>query len=143
MSMEERIQTAVESILENEGLMADLDDETAQELLDWGIAWAEQIALRTADQPASAAQKLMDDGLSGLRKLLKQINKWIAKREKSTDIDAENLGKVIKLAESIFGESLPGWDKSSSAVFLQKISTLKSARLISELHHLLKPFEKD
>ena len=45
--IQQRIQRAAESILENEALSADLDDDAAKLLLDWGVKRAEQIAIQT------------------------------------------------------------------------------------------------
>ena len=57
--LESRTRRAVESLLENESLTADLDDAAAKELLDWGIAHAKEIISDTADMDDEGAEEAM------------------------------------------------------------------------------------
>jgi hypothetical protein len=94
-SIQERIQRAAESILENEALTADLDDEAAKELLDWGIACARKIASETADLDDEAAEEAMYQPMRSLRKMLRAANKWAA------DPQAGNLKRITKQAKKV------------------------------------------
>ena len=70
-----RIQQAAESILENEALTDNLDDEGGQALLDWGVALAKQVAQATAGMDEAAAETAMADKLAAVRRLLRAVNK--------------------------------------------------------------------
>ena len=70
-----RIQQAAESILENEALTDNLDDEGGQALLDWGVALAKQVAQTTAGMDQAAAEAAMADKLGAVRRLLRAVNK--------------------------------------------------------------------
>lgn len=76
--LEERIKLAVQSLLENESLTADLDDEAAQTLLDWGISCVRRIALDTADLNGEEAEALMAPRLRAVRRLMRCINTWLS-----------------------------------------------------------------
>jgi hypothetical protein len=64
MSDTEFHHRAVECILEDESLTADLTDEAAKVLLDWGLAQAE----------AMAQQADLNARLANLRRTMKRIN---------------------------------------------------------------------
>lgn len=70
-----RIQQAAESILENEALTDNLDDEGGQALLDWGVALAKQVAQATEGLDQAAAETAMADKLAAVRRLLRAVNK--------------------------------------------------------------------
>jgi hypothetical protein len=65
--MNQEPQVAVERILEDESLTAELVDPAATTLLDWGVKQAEAIARR------SGAQAELDTRLNALRHMLKRI----------------------------------------------------------------------
>ena len=70
-----RIQQAAESILENEALTDNLDDQGGQALLDWGVALAKQVAQTTEGMDETAAETAMADKLAAIRRLLRAVNK--------------------------------------------------------------------
>ncbi len=70
-----RTQRMAESILENEALTDNLDDEGGQALLDWGVALAKQVAQATAGLDEAAAETAMADKLAATRRLLRAVNK--------------------------------------------------------------------
>ena len=70
-----RIQQAAESILENEALTDNLDDQGGQTLLDWGVALAKQVAQTTEGMDETAAETAMADKLAAVRRLLRAVNK--------------------------------------------------------------------
>lgn len=65
--MNQEPQVAVERILEDESLTAELVDPAATTLLDWGVKQAEAIARR------SGAQAELDTRLNALRRTLKRV----------------------------------------------------------------------
>ena len=76
---EVRARRAVESILENESLTADLDDVEAQRLLEWGIVHAKRLAAENRES--------LDDELNALRWLMRGINKLVAERRPCRQAD--------------------------------------------------------
>ena len=92
-----RAQRAAESILENEALTADLDDQAAQVLIDWGVALAQQIAAETAGLDEVAAEEAMYQPQRTLRKMLRQTNRWAAAP------DAAGLEQILQSAAVIYG----------------------------------------
>jgi hypothetical protein len=92
-----RLQRVTESILENEALTANLDDEAAKVLLDWGVTLAQQIISETMELDEANAEEITYQPLRALRKMLRQINNWAAAPEIS------GLEKIIEQAGITYG----------------------------------------
>ena len=112
---QERIQRAAESILENEALTADLDDEAAKVLLDWGVARAQQIAADTAAMNDVAAEEAMYQSMRTLRKMLRAINKWANAPEEN------GLQKIIEQARVTYGSEYIAPDPDQGAQFMDQV----------------------
>ena len=69
--LEYRRRRAMERILEDESLTADLGDDAAQSLLDWGVAQTKVIL----EQAKEFAQEELDAHLVNLRRMIKRINR--------------------------------------------------------------------
>ncbi|RIK39039.1 MAG: hypothetical protein DCC55_19305 [Chloroflexi bacterium] len=67
-----RESQAMESILDNEALTSNLDDAAAQVLLDWGTAYAREIAQRTAG--LDDAEALLEEKLQATHRLMRAVN---------------------------------------------------------------------
>ena len=67
MDLETRIHWAVGTILENESLTADLTDDEAQRLIEWGISEARRLATENRES--------LEEELAALRKLMRGANK--------------------------------------------------------------------
>jgi len=89
MDLEQRIQMAAESILENESLGEGLNDEARSALLDWGVACAKQITRETGEiEDDEEAQEAVYPRMRGLRDLLRTITDLCAEGlDESTQID--------------------------------------------------------
>ncbi len=107
-----RIQRAAESILENETLTADLDDETARVLLDWGVERAQAIASETLEMDETQAEESMYQPMRALRKMLRTVNQWVI------DPQEGSLEKILGQATIVYG-SIP--DVEQQAIFLAQI----------------------
>ena len=103
--MEQRVTRAAESILENENLTADLNDEAAQILLDWGVTRAKEIALNTVEYiDDEQAEEAMYRPMRALRRMLRTVNKWSAKvQERDQDHGITALKRILKQAETVYG----------------------------------------
>lgn len=135
-----RINRAAESILENERLTADLDDAAAKVLLDWGVTCAIMVAQSTAGLNDLEAEKVMSPRFRAVRRLMRSVNKWIAKRR---EMDAEGsatlLTKIIEQAAIIYGEDFtPPDDNQRNALLRQYVElTDNPSQIIATLRELL------
>ncbi len=98
-----RTERIVESILENERLTADLADDAAQVLLDWGISWATMIVRDSAALDDSTAEEAMYPRLKATRRLMRTVNKWV-RQQQAADISGSttSVTKIIKQATLIY-----------------------------------------
>jgi hypothetical protein len=104
-NVERRIQRAVESILEDPQLTADLDDAAAKLLIDWGVDCATMVARGTADLGEAEAAEAVSERLRAVRLLMREVNRWMGR---DAGIDAEGqakyLSKVLEHVETIYGD---------------------------------------
>lgn len=119
-NIQKRQNQAASSILENERLTADLDDETADELIQWGLVLVEKIVANSQDLDDVEAEEAMDAPMKAVRKMMRAINKWL------TFDDRIYLETVLKQTPLIYGETavIPSID---SLADIQTISALRQA----------------
>lgn len=102
--LKKRVARAVDGLLENESLTADLDDAAAQELLNWGIAWVEQVVGSTAALSDEQAEVTVHSQLRAVRRLMRGVNKWVSRRgELDADRNVRMLAKIIEQVAIIRG----------------------------------------
>ncbi len=120
--MEQRVTRAAESILENENLTADLNDEAAQILLDWGVTRAKEIALNTVEYiDDEQAEEAMYRPMRALRRMLRTVNKWSAKvQERDQDHGITALKRILKQAETVYGAEYVSMDPAAQADILSR-----------------------
>ena len=125
IEIEQRIQRAAESILENEALTAGLDDEPAKLLLAWGIDLAQKITAQTAGMDDIQAEEAAYRPMRALRKMLRGANQW------TLDPQERGLGRVLRQAPSVYGAdySLPTDDQQRD--FLSAVPTGAANRLVA------------
>jgi len=135
-----RVERVAESILENEKLTEDLDDAAAKVLLDWGVTCAEKIAGSTDGLGDSEAEEVITPGLRAIRRLMLQVNRWVASQP---DIDgaeeAELLSQIIEQACIVYGDGFvpPDDDQRTSFLARQKELSGDPPQFISDLRELL------
>ena len=132
-----RVNRAVEGILENEALTADLDDDAAKVLLDWGIACAKMIAQSAAGLNDVEAEQATSPRLRATRRLMRLVNRWVPKRQQ---MDAEGsatlLIEIIEQAAIIYKDfTPPGNDRRDT--FLRLHFELDPLQMIAGLRQLL------
>ena len=93
--LEKRLKLATSSILENEQLTADLDDEAADQLLQWGLALAEKIVMTTEDLPDEQVEDATYTPMRALRKMLRAVNNWASSH------DDQQLARVLEQANVV------------------------------------------
>lgn len=129
-----RARRAAESILENETLTANLDDDAAQVLIDWGIDSAEMIAQRTVGLDAPEAEEIMTPRLRALRQLMRLVNQAIPDLERSPgekNKEYQNfkntLDTIIEQATIIYGPDFKPPTQEQQAAFLEQNVILPNA----------------
>ena len=101
-------QRAVESILENETLTADLDDQAADLLLDWAMSLAKEAAQGVAGINEASAEEQFGNRMRNVRQFIRQVNRWAANPAAATSGEGQSaLNKVLELAAPVYGEGLP------------------------------------
>lgn len=115
IEIQQRIQRAAESILENEALTTDLDDEAAKLLLDWGVNLAQQIASETIEMDEAPAEEAMYHPMRALRKMLRVSNKWVL------DPQERGLGRILKQAAMLYGAEYISPTNAQQTAFLIEI----------------------
>jgi hypothetical protein len=115
-----RLNRAAESILENESLTADLDDPSAQVLLDWGLDCARMIARSTLGLNADAAEQAMSLRLRATRCLMRRVNRWAGARgEADAERGAEFWDDVVEQAAIVYGAAFTPPDAERRETFLR------------------------
>jgi len=133
--LRQRSQRVVESLTENEALTANLDDEAAQLLLDWGIAYGKEIVQSTAGLPEAEAEEAMQARLQATRRLLRAVNQYFNQtnsaeneaRTQSSDATLTLLQQAIEQAAIIFGPAFRKPDAQQLAAFMTQMQQTDSA----------------
>ena len=128
-----RLRRAAESILENEALTANLDDDAAAVLLDWGVTLAKRIAASAAGLDDAAFEEATYPRMRALRKMLRYINRW------APAPDSRGLEKIITQAETTYGPGYAAPGAGAREQFLAQINTggRTPVRAITQLRRLL------
>jgi hypothetical protein len=121
-----RVNRAAESILENESLTADLDDEAAKVLLGWGVARAKEITYRTIEiLDEMQAEEAVYLQMRALRRILRTVNKWVAKANANEIHYGESaLNKIILEAGIMYGPSYKPPDENNRQDILNRQNIL-------------------
>lgn len=91
------LQADLESILGNEALTADLKDDAANVLLEWGMSHARLVHRLATDQPDP--EEYVAAQMKATRKWMRAVNRWVpARSEKSAPENAAALGEILALA---------------------------------------------
>jgi hypothetical protein len=93
------LQRAVERLLEDETLTADLIDEAAKALLDWGLARANAIAQQKVGEILSPNE--FDARISQLRRTMKCISKQAS--ESPPDTQTQQVQNLLAETETTDG----------------------------------------
>jgi len=118
--LQQRVNHAAESILENERLTTDLDDASAKVLIDWGVACAERIARSTAGLSDEEAEEAMYPRLRATRRLMRRVNSWVANRHTiEAASGAASLDEIAAQAEIIYGDDFVPPSRARRDAFLR------------------------
>jgi hypothetical protein len=98
--IESRVTRVAESILENEALTSNLEDEAAKEFLNWAIAKGEIIARSTIGLDDLLAEEAMYPRLKALRRIARYIGQWVI----GSGDPRQLVEKIIEQARLLYGE---------------------------------------
>ncbi len=116
-----REQLAVERLLEDERLTADLDDAAATLLLNWGMRETKRIAGDTAVLPDEEAEAAMYPRLRALRTVMRYASNWFGKRG-TTDERANRklIKKIVTKTAVIHPDTFTPADKAAQLKLAQE-----------------------
>jgi len=98
-----RIQNAKKEITGNEALLDMLDADAAVELLNWGVAVAERVAMRTDGMDDSAAEAVLAPGVKAVRQSMRSIGNWAAGKYSDPEARGQLREKLSEQIIVIFG----------------------------------------
>ena len=105
--LSKRVQRAVESVLENEGLLGGLDEAAASALQDWGIQNVKRIAEETGELDDERAEEAMYPKMKASRSLMRAVRVWVEKeQESSADERAKLWAKIEQKAQDLYDGEL-------------------------------------
>ena len=138
----QRFDKVAEGILEYESLTADLDDEAAQLLLDWGLASAKMIVDGTAGiEDDEEADEVMYARLRANRGLMLSLNKWAAKREGMNEqASLKEFSKVSNYAATVYGQDFTPPDENQRQTFISSYQADNDVQMILNLRRLFEEF---
>lgn len=91
------LQSDLDSLLENEALTADLEDDSADALLNWGMDHVRLIHRMATEQPAP--EEFVATQMKSTRKWMRAVNRWVpARAEKDAAENAAALEEILTLA---------------------------------------------
>ncbi len=136
--LEQRQKQAVESILDNESLTANLDDQVAGALLGWTTGLARSVVQQAAALGSDEAETLIEERLSAVRGLMRQVNRWAAGgTEMSREESAEWLETVLQKLSAIQGAQAPLLDDTRRQAFLETHAHATPAEMVALLQTLI------
>ena len=126
--LSKRISRAVESILENEGLVSGLDEAAAEVLQQWGIKTAARIAEDTEMFDAESAERAMYPQMRALRRLIRSIRVWLQYEQAAAPQERARLwSKVESQVHKLYGRgmALPPADYFSGQAPVEFVKNLR------------------
>jgi hypothetical protein len=134
----QRVRRTAESILDSESLTSDLDDDAAKTLLDWGMDSARRIAQSTSGLNAAEAEDAMYPRLRAIRRLMRRVNRWVARRqEMEADESASLVAEIVEQASIVYGRGPASLSHERISAFVQRQSDLNAPQLVAALRDLL------
>jgi len=99
---ERRMQQLAEQILTDSGLTGDMDDAQANTLINWGVAAAKRLALRSEGMDDAQAEEFLYPPMKNLRRTIRRINKMFGDFESMTPEDFKELAdKLFEAAQEV------------------------------------------
>jgi hypothetical protein len=108
-----RLERVIEEITGNEALLEMLDTDAAAEMLNWGIATAKSMLLRSTELDDFAADLAVLPRLKAIRQSMRSIGNWAAGKYADPASRIQLRDKLLGHLRTIFGEDrqLPSIEK--------------------------------
>jgi len=118
----DRLNRLSETILDNESLTDQLDDDSAKVLFDWGFAALSTVVAATDGMDKIQAESRMESTMRGLSRLMRLVNFNFSE---PTEIDADTLDQIIDQVKFIYEERYQTPDAAQRAQFLRAMNATK------------------
>ncbi len=129
------LHAAIESILENASLTADLDDEAADALIEWGISCVRKVYLDAAGREDT--EDFVYQQMRAIRKMMRAINKWAARRgESDLEQEAAAFEKLLERISKACGCLLPPMTGEQKRAFIEQHHAASPRQTIVDLRNL-------
>jgi len=138
--LDRRAARAAESLLDNEALTGDLDDQAASQLLNWGTAYARHIAHSTAGLNEAEAEVAMEPRLQALQQWMHSVGQWIVSPPgREAESQRAAFATLIEQFATVYGVGFTAPDPERREAFLSQLSATKPGPLqfIAALRELL------
>jgi hypothetical protein len=133
--IKQRTDRAAQSLLENERLTADLNDEAANELLNWAIACARMIAKDTVNLNDQEAEAVMSPRLRAMQRLMRGVNQWITRQqEQDVEGSANALNTILEQATVVYGYTFAPLELNAAQNFSGQQVEENPQQMIANLH---------
>ncbi len=119
-----RARLAIDSLLDNESLTSDLEDDPARMLVDMGADWMRRLAQSTAALDDQEAEQRLSGSFDAARQTLRSISEWAVSSSSDSSLSQTILDQTLRL--------LPG----------VTISPQQRQMLLDQLNQAATPVEK-
>ena len=136
----QRVQRAVESILENEAVSQELDDDAAGTLLRWGTTWAQDLVQSTLDLDEEMARDAIAPRLRAVRRMMRAVSRWAANQEGMDEAGrSEALQKILDQAVQARGGMVRVIDEAQRAEWAARLADFSEQPMqaVAELQKLI------
>jgi hypothetical protein len=137
--IESRVSKVAESILENEALTSNLDDNAADLFLNWAIAKGEMIARSTIGLDDFLAEEVMYPRLKALRRIARYIGQWVI----GSGDPRELVEKIIEQARLLYGEDFVEPDPVAKERIVQFSTGVEQVLVVLGLKNLFEGEDDD
>ncbi len=134
-----RASMLAETLLQNEALLGNLDDDCAKIAIDWVLAQAESVAAATAGEDDKTAKKTLEKGEDAIKGASKRINRWIPKYAgNSRDANLKELKKFLDATGDLLEQQGVTVTQDSIDKFLDTSTADKPALTLKQLLKIVK-----
>ena len=137
--IESRVSKVAESILENEALTSNLDDDAADQFLNWAISKGEMIARSTIGLDDILAEEAMYPRLKALRRIARYIGQWVTGSGEPRDL----VEKIIEQARLIYGEEFVEPDPVAKERIIQFSTSMEQVLVVLGIKNLFEGEDDD
>jgi len=96
----QRLRGVTESLLSDSSLRDELTDDQGQQLLDWGLAMLQNVAVATEQLPEEGALVILDQKLTAVRLIMQSVNQLSTHPGLLPDEDLIN-ARLVRLGKNL------------------------------------------